>query len=324
MRWGAATDTGRVRVENEDNYLAAERAFVVADGMGGHQAGEVAAALTVDLLRTRLSQPGAALDDVVAAVSDANRDIFQAAAANPEHQGMGTTVTGLVLLGDDEPDATPDHDGTVDDAGLPAPDREPVWALINVGDSRTYLFRHDRLRRITVDHSYVQELVATGHINDDEARTHPRRNIVTRALGVDPEVRVDAWTLPVVRGDRYLVCSDGLVDEVRDDDIAAVLATTEEPQATADALVALANANGGRDNVTVVVLDVLEGADPPEPSDELDLEPAWEDGNGDSTWAVDAPDGEATEFEDLASLVADAPAAAAATATWSCRPTRSR
>ena len=102
MRWGAATDTGRVRVENEDNYLAADRAFVVADGMGGHKAGEVAAALTVDLLRTRLSQPGAALDDVVAAVSDANRDIFQAAAANPEHQGMGTTVTGLVLLGADE------------------------------------------------------------------------------------------------------------------------------------------------------------------------------------------------------------------------------
>ena len=184
-----------MRVENEDNYLAAERAFVVADGMGGHRAGEVAAALTVDLLRTRLSQPGAALDDVVAAISDADRDIFQAAATNPEHQGMGTTVTGLVLLGDDEPEATPDHDGTVDDAGLPAPDHDPVWALINVGDSRTYLFRHDRLRRITVDHSYIQELVTTGHISDDEARTHPRRNIITRALGVDPEVprrRMDA------------------------------------------------------------------------------------------------------------------------------------
>ena len=154
-------------------------------------------------------------------------------------------------------------------------------ALVNVGDSRTYLLRHGRLRRVTVDHSYVQELVATGHITDDEARTHPRRNIVTRALGIDPAVRVDAWTLPLVRGDRFLLCSDGLVDEVRDDEIVDVLDTIDDPQAAADELVALANRQGGRDNITVVVVDVVEGADPPDPDSELDLEPAWDDGTAD-------------------------------------------
>ena len=147
------------------------------------------------------------------------------------------------------------------------------------------------MRRVTVDHSYVQELVATGHITDDEARTHPRRNIVTRALGIDPSVRVDAWTLPLVRGDRFLLCSDGLVDEVRDDDIVGVLQTVTDPQAAADELVALANRQGGRDNITVIVVDVLEGAEPPDADTELDLEPAWEDAGGTGTWAVDAAPG---------------------------------
>ena len=149
----------------------------------------------------------------------------------------------------------------------------------------------------------MQELVATGHITDDEARNHPRRNIVTSALGIDPAVRVDAWTLPLVRGDRFLLCSDGLVDEVRDDDIVEVVKTVSDPQTAADELVALANRQGGRDNVTVVVVDVVEGADPPDPDTELDLEPAWDDGATESTWAVDDPDAEATEFADLAALV---------------------
>ena len=118
---------------------------------------------------------------------------------------------------------------------------QELFALVNVGDSRTYLLRHGRLRRVTIDHSYVQELVATGHITDDEARTHPRRNIVTRALGIDPAVRVDVWTLPIVRGDRFLLCSDGLVDEVRDDDIVEVLRDVDDPQQAAEELVELAN-----------------------------------------------------------------------------------
>ena len=293
LRWGAATDPGRIRPENEDNVLAEPNVFAVADGMGGHRAGEVASALAVDLLRSRLSAAGAGLDDVMAAIAEANGDIYRAAIGNPDQQGMGTTVTALVVIS--EPDT--DH------ARRRRPTPHEQLALVNVGDSRTYLLRHGRLRRITVDHSYVQELVATGHITDDEARNHPRRNIVTRALGIDPTVRVDAWTLPLVRGDRFLLCSDGLVDEVRDDDIVEVVKTVSDPQAAADELVAMANRQGGRDNITVVVVDVVEGADPPDPDTELDLEPAWDEGATDSTWTVDDPDAEATEFADLAALV---------------------
>ena len=192
LRWGSATDPGRIRPDNEDNVLAAPRVFAVADGMGGHRAGEVASALAIDLLRARLSEPGAGLDDVVSAIAEANGDIYRAALENPAQQGMGTTITALIVV----------IDGATDGQGETGAES---FALINVGDSRTYLLRHGRLRRVTVDHSYVQELVTTGHITDDEARTHPRRNIVTRALGIDPSVRVDAWTVPIVRGDRFLL-----------------------------------------------------------------------------------------------------------------------
>jgi PPM family protein phosphatase len=299
LRWGAATDPGRIRPDNEDNLLAEPNVFAVADGMGGHRAGEVASALAVDLLRARLSAPGADLEQVVAAIAEVNGDIYRAAIGNPDQQGMGTTVTALAVIA---PAAEPEEADTAADDHPPAVSTEQL-ALVNVGDSRTYLLRHGRLRRVTVDHSYVQELVATGHITDDEARTHPRRNIVTRALGIDPAVRVDAWTLPLVRGDRFLLCSDGLVDEVRDDEIVNVLQTVTDPQAAADELVALANRQGGRDNISVIVVDVLDGAEPPDADTELDLEPAWEDAGGAATWAIDEPEAEATSFDDLAALV---------------------
>ncbi len=308
LRWGAATDPGRIRPDNEDNLLAEPNVFAVADGMGGHRAGEVASALAVDLLRTRLSSPGADLEHVVGAIAEVNGDIYRAAIGNPDQQGMGTTVTALAVIAapDDGPDAAPTADAGATDTtevteATAVPGAEQL-ALVNVGDSRTYLLRHGRLRRVTVDHSYVQELVATGHITDDEARTHPRRNIVTRALGIDPAVRVDAWTLPLVRGDRFLLCSDGLVDEVRDEEIVRVLETVTEPQAAADELVAIANRQGGRDNISVIVVDVLEGVEPPDADTELDLEPAWEDG-GSGTWSVDEPAAEATTFDDLAAIV---------------------
>ncbi len=313
LRWGSATDPGRIRPDNEDNLLVAPRVFAVADGMGGHRAGEVASELAVELLRARLSEPGAGLDDVLAAIAEANGDIYRAALDNPAQQGMGTTVTALIVISDTQGDGPTTADLEAEDGGgdeTPA-DAAELFALVNVGDSRTYLLRHGRLRRVTVDHSYVQELVTTGHITDDEARTHPRRNIVTRALGIDPSVRVDAWTLPIVRGDRFVLCSDGLVDEVHDDAISDVLTTIADAQRAADELVALANREGGRDNVTVVVVDVLDGAEPPDPETELDLEPAWQPGATASTWTVDDPEFQATEFQDLAELVAAAPAAAA-------------
>lgn len=255
LSWGAATDAGRVRTGNEDAFVAEAMIFGVADGMGGHQAGEVASAIAAGTLRDRLSGGAATVDVAVAAVVEANAAIFQGAYNNVEQRGMGTTLTALaVLVGEG---------------------RAHRFALLNVGDSRTYVVRGGRLRRISIDHSYVQELVSTGHITEAEARNHPRRNIVTRALGIEPTVRVDTWVLPLVRGDRYVLCSDGLVDEVEDTDIEAVLAAHPDPQQAAEALVARANENGGRDNTTVIVVDVLDGDDPQPDTVDLALDPAW-------------------------------------------------
>lgn len=261
---GASTSTGRVRTENEDAMLTLPMVFAVADGMGGHQAGEVASALAVGTVGDRLSAGAESVDVVVAAVVEANAAIFQGAHRNAEQRGMGTTLTAMVVLTDSTATRR--------------------FAVINVGDSRTYLLRGERLRRITVDHSYVQELVSTGHITEFEARSHPRRNIVTRALGIEPSVRVDTWVRPLVSGDRYVLCSDGLVDEVDDDEITSILLSHPDPQSAADALVEAANTNGGRDNTTVVVLDVLEGDSPPDDTTDIDV-----------SWNVDLDDDVAHE-----------------------------
>ncbi len=322
LRVGATTHTGQVRPANEDSLLITPTVFVVADGMGGHEAGEVASQIAVERIAELLAGdelPSA--ETVVAAIRTANGDIFRAAIANPGHAGMGTTITAIAVIGDHyagraEPNVdlhdpvappAPGSDATdtaspVDDSSETAGDddtvatalpgdvtpivpAEPTEALVlaNVGDSRTYLFRHGRLRRVTVDHSYVQELVSTGHLSEAEARNHPRRNIITRALGIEPEVRVDWWTLPLIRGDRFVLCSDGLVDEVDDDDISVTLSTEEDPQQAADLLVKLANDAGGRDNITVIVIDVIEGDDPPDATQELDVVPLWADGGADPT-----------------------------------------
>jgi serine/threonine protein phosphatase PrpC len=277
LRWGAATDAGRVRESNEDAHLAEPMVFAVADGMGGHQAGEVASAMAVDVLRQRLVDGAPSVEVVVAAVVEANAAIFQTARRNSAQMGMGTTVTVLAVLparagaGADAADPEPLTDAsitdTTDSSPTPEPAAEPApepirLALANVGDSRTYLMRDGALTRATIDHSYVQELLATGHLTEDEARNHPRRNIVTRALGIEPSVRVDSWVLPLVRGDRFVLCSDGLVDEIDDARIAEIVAGASDPHAAAEQLVAAALEQGGRDNVTVVVVDVVEGAEP--------------------------------------------------------------
>ena len=243
VRWGAATDAGRVRDSNEDAFVAEPMVFAVADGMGGHQAGEVASAMAADIVRERLAHGAPSADVLVAAVVEANAAIFQTARRNSGQMGMGTTLTALAVLANGEGEPT-------------------QLALANVGDSRIYLLRSGQMVRATVDHSYVQELLATGLISEEDARNHPRRNIVTRALGIEPTVRVDSWLMPMVRGDRFVLCSDGLVDEIDDDAIKALVVAIADPQAAADTLVAEAVAHGGRDNVTVVVLDVVEGAEP--------------------------------------------------------------
>jgi serine/threonine protein phosphatase PrpC len=262
--WAAVTDPGRIRESNEDTFVvepvaaagetpdgtdgadeapAAPMVFAVADGMGGHQAGEVASAIAADVVRERLADGAPNVDVVIAAVQEANAAIFRKAFSDSALHGMGTTLVALTVV--------PATD-----------DRAAHFALVNVGDSRCYLFRDGELHRASVDHNYVQELIATGLITEDEARTHPRRNIITRALGIEPSVRVDGWELPIVRGDRFLLCSDGLVDEVDDGDIARLLREHDEPVNAANALLAAALANGGRDNVTIIVLDVTDGEDP--------------------------------------------------------------
>lgn len=256
VRWGASTHVGSVRVGNEDSFVAEPMVFGVADGMGGHQAGEVASEIAARIIRDRLGTGASNVGVVVASVVEANASIYQAAHASVDHQGMGTTLTALVVMRADESNVA-------------------RFALVNVGDSRTYLLREGELHRATVDHSYVQELVNTGHISEDEARTHPRRNIVTRALGIEPNVRVDTWLVPMVHGDRFILCSDGLVDEVHDDDIASIAIAITDPQVACEQLIAKANANGGHDNVTVVIVDVLQGVEPTAADAGLESEPGW-------------------------------------------------
>ena len=227
---GAATSTGRVRRVNEDSYLVLPPIFAVADGMGGHDAGEVASAVAIDVLARYARGGPLSVDAVLAALDEANRAVI----GHGEAQRMGTTVTGLASL------VTP--------AGS-------QLMVFNVGDSRVYRLAGDQFGQLTVDHSEVQELVLAGAITPEQARTHPRRNIVTRALGSDFVVRPDHWLLPPLAGDRYLVCSDGLTGELTDEEILPLL-LADDPQQAAAALVAAADGAGGHDNTTVIVVDV--------------------------------------------------------------------
>ncbi len=241
LKWGASTDTGMVRQQNEDSFAAEENLFVVADGMGGHNAGEVASALAVTTVMSGGRMGINSMEEVRDLVQRANTAIYTASLDDSSQRGMGTTITALSIV-----------------AGV-----EPRVLVANVGDSRTYLLRNGALSRLSVDHSYVQELVNEGIITPEEARVHPRRNIVTRALGIDRTVAVDVFSHTVRTGDRVVLCSDGLVDEVADAEILKVLGQHTDPQETAEALVMVANANGGRDNTTVIVVDILDDISEP-------------------------------------------------------------
>ena len=232
---GVATDTGNLRPQNEDSYLVTDRLIAVADGMGGHNAGEVASAMAVALLQERTSDAVATVDSFVDVITGINAAIYDEATSASAQRGMGTTLAAVLMVTDDA---------------------VPHAIVANVGDSRTYLFREGELRQLSVDHSYVQELVTEGVLTAEEARSHPRRNIVTRALGIDPNVLVDAWTVPLMAGDRFMLCSDGLVDEVAPGEIVTVLGSVTDPAEAARRLVASAKARAGRDNITVAVFDV--------------------------------------------------------------------
>ncbi len=236
FRHGVATSTGTVRQVNEDSYFAEPPLYAVADGMGGHGSGDVASALAIGALTACSGQFRLSVEDVLSTLEDANRAIREAAAAEDATYGMGTTLTGLASI------------QTGGGGHL---------MVFNVGDSRVYRLVDGRLDQVTVDHSEVQELVLAGALTRDQARTDPRRNIITRALGTDPAPLADHWLLPAAAGDRYLLCSDGLFTELSDDHILKLLAG-DDPQEAAAALVAAADEAGGRDNITVVVVDVID------------------------------------------------------------------
>lgn len=235
--WGVASDVGRVRRINQDRAVATGTVFAVADGMGGHRGGEVAAAIAAEVLA--VDRPLPSVDALLDLVRQANAEIVEQAGADLHLRGMGTTVCALAEIVD------------------PVEGRH--LGVANVGDSRLYLFTGGRLTQVTEDHSLVETLVRDGRLSREEALRHPQRNILTRALGTDGKVLVDGWELAAVPGDRYLVCSDGLFNELDPDEMVDRLGEAD-PEEAARHLVEAACAAGGRDNVTAVVVDVLEAA----------------------------------------------------------------
>ena len=237
---GAVTHAGLVRSANEDSLLTTAQFAAVADGMGGHAAGEVASRIAVESIAELAAHPMPQPDDVIEAIARANQRILEQGAAQLEFAGMGTTLSGIGLL-------------TVANS--------PQWIVYNVGDSRVYRHADGSLAQVTVDHSEVEELRAAGQLSDDEARHYPRRNVVTRSLGSDPPPRPDVWVFPPQPGERFVICSDGLNLEVSDAEIAAVIEERRDPYEAASLLVERALAAGGRDNVTaiVVALDATNG-----------------------------------------------------------------
>jgi PPM family protein phosphatase len=234
-----ATDAGKVRANNEDALLVGEgrdeTLFVVADGIGGFEAGEVASRIAVDVLREL--EPGASFE---AAIREANRRILAVGRGDERLSGMGTTIVATRFGGTRE---------------------EPVAEIAHVGDSRAYLLRGGSLRPLTEDHSLVAELVRSGDLTRDQAAEHPQKNLITRALGAEEEVEVDTVVLPVEAGDRLLLCSDGLTDMLPEANIGEILADSPgDPEKPARTLVSAALDAGGSDNVTVVVVDVKQEA----------------------------------------------------------------
>jgi serine/threonine protein phosphatase PrpC len=235
---GVASSVGRVRRVNEDSFVVIPPLYAVADGMGGHGSGDVASRLAAQELARCAGMRPLFTEAVLAALEEANRVIIEQDGVNR----MGTTVTGL--------------------AGLEAGFGGDHLMVFNVGDSRVYRLSAERMEQLTVDHSEVQELVLAGLITPAQARTHPRRNVVTRALGSAPVLLVDHVLIPAVGGDRFLICSDGLFGELPDE-VMLPLLSVGSPQRAAESLVAAANDAGGRDNVTAVVVDVGSAAPAP-------------------------------------------------------------
>ncbi|HEX8978014.1 MAG TPA: Stp1/IreP family PP2C-type Ser/Thr phosphatase, partial [Solirubrobacteraceae bacterium] len=230
------TDTGRQRKDNEDSAFARAPLFVVADGMGGAQAGEVASQIAIEAFQTELPAAGSPEQRLAARAQDANRRIYEISSTEHDRAGMGTTLTAVY----------------VDASEL---------AVAHVGDSRAYLFRDGELGRLTQDHTLVEELLRRGKLTEEQAAEHPQRSIITRALGVDPQVDVDTRTYSARAGDVVLLCSDGLTSMIPEKQVAEVLQQEPDLDRAAERLIAEANAAGGRDNITVILFRLEEVAD---------------------------------------------------------------
>jgi protein phosphatase len=264
LQVGAATDIGQVRDHNEDGYLVDHDVglIAVADGMGGHRGGEVASAAALEALRVAFVA-GAPIDEAVGVANDA---VHEQSVADPNLRGMGTTLTA----------------GSFDDEGR--------LVLGHVGDSRAYLARDGELERVTTDHSLVEELIQAGELTPEEAERDPRRSQITRAVGLEPGVDVDVIEVDLRDGDRLLLCSDGLTTMVGEDEINTLLADEPDAATAAARLVDAANAAGGVDNITVVVIDVVGDGASPESESESESES--------DERAAERPDGAAHEPAD--------------------------
>ena len=228
---GWRTDVGRQRNINEDHLVARPPFFAVADGMGGAKAGEVASAMAADAFEGETDSDEPAEAQLARILREANRRIYELAVKDESHRGMGTTLTAAKVHGDEV-------------------------SLAHVGDSRAYVLRRGQLEQLTSDHSLVAELERSGQISPEAAENHPQRSIITRALGPEPDVDVDTYTVAGRDGDVFLLCSDGLTSMISDEEVASILRSTDSLEKTAEALVRAANQSGGKDNITVVLFRV--------------------------------------------------------------------
>ena len=234
-QYAVASDTGRKRRRNEDNYVVEPPLFAVADGMGGAQAGEVASKLAASALEHDSAAAQGGLEHVTELIQEANRRVYDRSTSDPSASGMGTTMTVALV--------------------------EDMSVLLgHVGDSRAYLLRGDRMEQLTEDHSLVNELLKSGKLSAEEAQVHPQRSVITRAVGTDPDVDVDAFSIDAEDGDVFLLCSDGLTDMVEDEAILDLLYKhRDDLDRAVKSLVAAANRGGGEDNITAIAFRIESG-----------------------------------------------------------------
>lgn len=232
---GSRTDTGNRRSVNEDALLAEYPVFIVADGMGGHEAGDLASAAVVEVFRPFVGRDDLRPEEVADAVERAHSAV--ATIASGTQRGAGSTLTGVVAV---------QQEG------------QRRWLIVNVGDSRVYRLLAERLEQLTIDHSVAQELVDAGQLTREQMSTYEGRNVITRAIGGERS-RADFWLIPIVTGERIVVCSDGLTGEISDEALRAGLMMGGSPAQTAQSLVTQALAHGGRDNISTIVMDVIAG-----------------------------------------------------------------